>query len=215
MQLMELHRTKKVSSNFQSEIARIKAMFLRAGFPYKVIENTINNFNNVDEELMIPRWLFDKKKIIAINLPFSSKNEHFSKKFCEKLEFYTNGKVKFNIIWATRKIKSLLKIKDNVKDLNCVVYHGICSCRNNYIGETIRNVVTRIYEHEQPNAKSEPSKHLKNNPGHQFDWIILSRAPSHRLKRKILEAYFIKQLNPSLNDHLDSEILTLFRHGVT
>ena len=89
------------------------------------------------------------------------------------------------------------------------------SCGNNYIDETIRNVITRIDEHEQRNGISEPSKHLKNNSGHQFNWKILSRAPSHRLKRKILQSYFIKQLNPSLNDQLDSKILTLFRHGVT
>ena len=37
----ELHRAKKISSNFQSETARIKAKFLKAGFPRKVIENTI------------------------------------------------------------------------------------------------------------------------------------------------------------------------------
>ena len=164
---------------------------------------------------MIPRWLVDGRKTIAINLPFSNENKHFSKKFCEKLKFYTNGKVKFSIIWSTRKIKSLFKIEDKVKHLSCVVYHGTCNCENNYIRETIRNVVTRIDEHKQPNSKSEPSKHLKNNPGHPFNRKILSRAPSYRLKRKILEAYFIKQLNPSLNDQLDSEILTLFRHGVT
>ena len=81
--------------------------------------------------------------------------------------------------------------------------------------ETIRNAITRIDEHEQPNGKLEPSEHLKNNPGHKWYWMILLRAPSHRLKRKILEAYFIKQLKPSLNDQLDSEILILFRHGVT
>ena len=40
-----------------------------------VIENTINNFNNVDEELMMPKWLFDKRKTVAINLSFSNKNE--------------------------------------------------------------------------------------------------------------------------------------------
>ena len=51
----ELHRAKKISSNFQSETARIKAKFLKAGFPHKFIENTINNFNNIDEELTIPR----------------------------------------------------------------------------------------------------------------------------------------------------------------
>ena len=81
-----------------------------------------------------------------------------------------------------RKIKSLLKIKDNNKHLNCVICQGICSCGNNYIGETTKNAVTRIDKHEQANGKSEPSKHLKNNPGHKFDWMILSRAPSHRLK---------------------------------
>ena len=70
--------------------------------------------------------------------------------------------------------------------------------------ETIRNAVTRIDEHEQLNGKSEPSKHLKINLGHKFDWMILLRASPHHLKRKILEAYFMKQLNSSLNDQLDS-----------
>ena len=63
----------------------------------------------------------------------------FHKKFCKKLEFYTNGKVKFNIIWATWKIKSLFKIKDNVKYLSCVIHQGICSCGHSHLGETIKN----------------------------------------------------------------------------
>ena len=96
--------------------------------------------------------------------------------------FYRNGKVKFNIIWATRKIKLLSKVKVNVKHLSRVNYQGICSCGHNYIGETIAKAVIRIDKHEQPNGKSEPSKHLKNNPWHKFDWMILSRAPSNRLK---------------------------------
>ena len=111
-------------------------------------------------------------------------------------------------------MKSLFEIKDNVKQLNCVIYQIICSCGNNYIDETVGNKVTRIDEHEQQNSKSEPSKHLKNNIGHKFDWMMLSRAPSHRLKRKIFEAFFIKQLNPPLNDQLDGKILILFRHDV-
>ena len=59
--------------------------------------------------------------MLTRNLPFSNKNEHFSKKFCEELQFYASGKAKFNIIWSTRKIKSLFTIKDNVKHLSCVV----------------------------------------------------------------------------------------------
>ena len=86
---------------------RIKAKFLKAGCPCKVIENTINNFNNVDEELMIPRWFFDERKTVVINFPFPKKNEHFSKTFCKKLKYNSNGEIKFNIIWVTKKIKSL------------------------------------------------------------------------------------------------------------
>ena len=138
---------------------------MKVPFPHKVIENTINNFNNVDEELMIPRWFFNERKTVAINLPFSDKKQHFSKTFCKKLEFYANGKVTFNIIWATKKIKSLFKIKDNVKVLSCIIHQGICSCGHSYIGETIKNAVTRIDEHQQPNGKLKPSKHLKNNSG--------------------------------------------------
>ena len=77
---------------------------------------------------------------------------------CENLEFYTNGKVKFNITWATRKLESLFEIKDNAKHLSCIIYQGICSCGQNYIGQTIRNAVTRKDENEQPNGKPEPSK---------------------------------------------------------
>ena len=81
----------------------------------------------------------------------------------------------------------------------------------------MRNTVPSTDEHEQPNGKSESSKHLRRNPGHQFDWMTLSRAPSHRLKQKILGVYFIKQLNPYFNDQFENDIktLTLFRHGVT
>ena len=93
-----MQKAKKISSNSQSETVRIKAKVFKAGFPHKVIENTINNFNNVDEELVIPRWFFNERKTVMINLPFSNKNGHFSKKFCKKLVFYTNGKIKFNII---------------------------------------------------------------------------------------------------------------------
>lgn len=152
-----------------------------------------------------------------INLPFSNKNEHISKKFCGKLEFYTNGKVKCNIIWTTKKINLLFKIKDNVKILFVLYNEEIVVEEINHVRETMTNAITRIDEREQPIGKSESSKHLRNNPGHELEWIILSRAPSHHLKRKILEAYFIYfiDLNQFLNDQLESKILILFRHGVT
>ena len=40
-------------------------------------------------------------------------------------------------------------------------------------------------------------------------------APNVSIKTKVLLAYFIKTLNPILNNQLNSDILTLFRNGVT
>ena len=45
-------------------------------------------------KLMILRWFFNERKIVVINLPFSNKNEDFSKKLFEKLDYYTNGQIK-------------------------------------------------------------------------------------------------------------------------
>ena len=109
----ELHRAKKIQ-NFQSETARIKSYDTKMVFWW--MKNSCNQLNLSQTKMNI-----------------------FHKKFCKKLEFYTNGKVKFNIIWATWKIKSLFKIKDNVKYLSCVIHQGICSCGHSYICETIKN----------------------------------------------------------------------------
>ena len=44
---------------------------------------------------------------------------------------------------------------------------------------------------------------IPNN--HEFKWSILSLTPNVSFKRKILEAYFIKTLNPVLNNQLTSD----------
>ena len=53
-------------------------------------------------------------------------------------------------------------------------------------------------EHEDKNSKSEPAKHLKENPTHAFTWSIISKAPENFRKRRVLEAYFIKTICPTL-----------------
>ena len=80
----------------------------------------------------------------------------------------------------------------------------------------MRNARLRWNEHENGTDKnSECDKYLNENDNHKFKWSILSLAPKVSFKRKILEGYFIKTLNPILNNQLNSDILTLFRNGVT
>ena len=165
------------------------------------------------DELLIPKWLFDERKHVTICLPFSSKNEKYCAYFINKLVSFTSGKVKFNVVWNTRKIQPLFPLKDKVQHLSCVISKGICSCGEKYVGETIRNCKIRCDEHNDVKKNSEPAKHLPRKIEHKLSWYILARAPVNTLKRIILEAYFIKLIVPSLNGQLDNKLL--FRNSVT
>ena len=75
-------------------------------------------------------------------------------------------------------MESLFPLKDKVDHYSCVIYRGDCSCNQNYIGETVRSAKVRWNEHEDmKSSKSEPAKHLKENPTHKFTWAIISKAP--------------------------------------
>ena len=80
----------------------------------------------------------------------------------------------------------------------------------------MRNVRLRWNEHENGKDKnSKCAKHLNKNDNLEFKWSVLFLAPKVSFKRKILETYFIKTLNPILNNQLNNDILTLFQNGVT
>ena len=66
----------------------------------------------------------------------------------------------------------------------------------------VHGAKTRYNEHEDKNSKSEPAKHLKENPTHKFTWTIISKAPENFRKCRVLEAYFIKTTCPTLNEQL-------------
>ena len=60
-----------------------------------------------------------------------------------------------------------------------------------------------------------PAKHLSDNVDHSFTWKVICNAPNRKLVRKILEAYFIATMKPSLNDQINSDLLHLFRNDIT
>ena len=119
------------------------------------------------------------------------------------------------IKWTTRKIKTLFSLKSKNPYPSYKIYEGTCSCGSSYIGETKRNTEVRWNEHNDHRGKSEPAKHLYNNPSHKFSWrVILSASKNARVRRN-LEASVVALKMPDLNNQVDSKKLTLFRYGVT
>ena len=118
----ELQRAKRIAFNSYEEIQRIS-----------------QKFHRTEEETIIPKWFFGERKIFTVRLPHLFASEKFGKLFVKKVEDYTYGKVKLVIIWNTRKIQFLFNNKDNIHHHSRVIYHGVCSCGADYVGETIRN----------------------------------------------------------------------------
>ena len=79
----------------------------------------------------------------------------------------------------------------------------------------LNNVEVRYSEHNHPSGKSEPSKHLYQNINHVFTLSVICSAPKIDRTRKNLEAFYIALMRPNLNEQCDSNVLTLFRNGIT
>ena len=58
--LGDLHRARKISSNFELEKQHIKKKHLSDHFPYNLLQSTFNSYLQ-QCELLIPNWLFEEK----------------------------------------------------------------------------------------------------------------------------------------------------------
>ena len=89
------------------EIKRIVNKYTAPGFPSRFVHSIIDNFDSGKDNsiMIIPQWLFDERKAFTIHLPFSPSNEIFLITFLSKLNYFTNEKSKFNVVWNTRKVR--------------------------------------------------------------------------------------------------------------
>ena len=211
--LGDLHRAKRISSDFCKEKLEIKKKFDAAGFPFRFVDSVIRDFDDKQDDLQ-PGQRNNEKLLYRLKLPFSEENEKLTSKFLTRLNDFTGDIYKFFVIWQTRKIRSLFPLKDRKLHRTCVIYIGECECGESYIGETERNDVLRFREHEDKALKSEPARHLKENNEHTFTWSKIRDASHNTQIRQIVESFYIMVLKPSLNKQLVKP-LTLYKNGIT
>ena len=200
----DLHQVFKTASDVDTEVSIIAKKYLDAGYPIGFIKSIISDFKKKDEnQPIIPGWLFEERIKILFKLPYCPKNEYEVKRFIEKIESCTEGKIMLIVLWSTRNIKSLFTLKDKVAHRSCKIYEGKCSCKSSYIEETKRNSEVHWKDHKDPAGKLEPAKHLIENTSYKFTWKVLLIAPTHFCRRKILEAIFMALRKLALNDQLE------------
>ena len=91
----DLHRSKRISSNFDEEIPLIKEKFMKADYPLRFINSVVNEFQKGkecgDESFIIPTSLFEiAKPLIFVEIPYCEPNEIKSKHFLKKFHKFTN-----------------------------------------------------------------------------------------------------------------------------
>ena len=172
----DLHRAKKISSNYFEEVEKIHKKFINAGFPEPFVSSVIDKFNipipiEEDDDVLIPPYFFDDPiPFILVEIPFCPEKERLSKHFIRKLKSFLETDCTVVVKWSTRKIRTLFRLKSKNPHPSCVIYEGSCSCSDTYIGETKRNVEVRWLEHEHLKGKSEPAKHLNEK---SLDMVLL------------------------------------------
>ena len=67
-----------------------------------------------------------------------------------------------------QKDKKFVSLKSKNLHTACVIYEGIWTCKQNYIGETKRNVESQWEEHLDINKIFEPLRNLKINLTHAY-----------------------------------------------
>ena len=115
------------------------------------------------------------------------------------------------------KLGSNFQIKDKTKfdHKHDLVYYVECpECQEDYIGEIGRRLHERICDHSGKDSKSHMLKHSLENNHKQVSFedfhILRNGYTNSKIKRKISEALFIKELRPSLNTQETSVPLLLY-----
>ena len=128
----DLHRAKVISTVFEDELTAIREKYKNAGYPSRFVESVIRIFQEdatanqeQEEQADESEQTEDEKPFLPIRIPFCEKNEKVAKHFISKLKDFAGNNFKLNIVWQTKKIKSLCsKLKDEVKHKANIIYKG-------------------------------------------------------------------------------------------
>ena len=120
-------------------------------------------------------------------------------------------------MYTGTKLDSNFQINDKTKfdHKHDIVYYVKCpEYQEDYIGEIGRRLHERICDHSGKDSKSHMLKHSLENNHKQVSFedfrILRNGYTNSKIKRKISEALFIKELRPSLNTQETSVPLLLY-----
>ena len=206
-----LDRAYRICNSYKAmhiEFETITDMLLRNGYPLPFIQNQIRRFlNNKHSDLNISKKVDKQATRLILRLPFIGNTSlHIEKELKSFFRRQLSGKLSLNVVHDCYKIGDMFKHKELQPKLyrHNVVYKLTCSCGSVYIGQTRRNLQSRLHEHNPAtslNQHSDVTKHLLENPNHSIDFndpeVLCS---AHNTKELLIkETLLIQQYQPDIN----------------
>ena len=203
-------------SKFHNELAILKEVFLKNGYPVSFIDKCFKSFLN-QVYLKRPEVQTVEKKTLTCVLPFLGNLSLQTRKTlrCCKTQF---------VFKSQRKLSNVFRFKDRLPSdlISCVVYKFQCGrCNSSYYGETDRHLKVRCGEHIgvspktfnkiKPSDESSVREHLLFcNHDPSFDYFTILVHGTNKFLLEIKESLLIKRDKPELNKNISSAPLYLF-----
>ena len=154
------------------------------------------------------------RRFIVVRLPYlGSISYQVSRELREFLDRCVPQSVRLRFIHTTNQVRNSFVVKDRqcTQRRSNVVYKLVCTCGATYIGQTRRNLATRLHEHKT-SEKSEVCRHLLEHPDHsvEFDNPEIMGSAENIVKLRLLESLAIQEHSPELNVDSTSTPLYLF-----
>ena len=221
--------------DLENSLHNLKKHFVSNNYPPKLIDQKISeiknrNFtslrNKSEEE---NEFRENRHKIFSLSLSFTSKRcETISRKIIKCFKSIT-PEYRINLCWKNITLRQLicprLKANEPIQNKIGVCYKFTCPCGQEYIGETIRRLSTRIKEHQRPQGTTAICHHIREcdeyklirlekcgpNPKaperirhHSSFFTILGSGLQSYIDRKSHEALqiFLADPKPKLNDQI-------------
>ena len=226
-----LFRTFTICADYSvihEEIKKLKCIWLKNGFPLKVIDKCIFTFFN---KLFGPRDSVIKHDIsgitFTISLPFLGCESLKIKKQLQTIVKTCCKNIKLRVIFNSKtRLSNLFNFKDKITDdlKSLVLYKYTCRiCKNTYLGKCKRHFKVRRNEHLNVSYKTEKpfsynqktasavSEHIhtQNHIAFLSDFKIIGAAKDDYCL-KICESLLIHKERPILNKTIYSVPLALF-----
>ena len=108
-----------------------------------------------------------------VEVPYCEENETSSKRFLKKFHELTNDLYEIKTQWIIKKMGNLSHLMSKNPQPACVIYEGICTFKESYLGETKQNVEIHGRNIQTLTKYLNYLDILKTNPTHASAWKVL------------------------------------------